>query len=127
MRAVEISSKSGSSLDTVSFLTLIGRMRAATPINRRTLIMLLPTTFPIKMSVLPPIREEKETANSGAPVPKATIVRPMSNLLTLKFDAADDAPSTNQSAPLMRRANPIININICSAISITIMIIAYLE
>ena len=124
MRAVEMSSSSGSSFETVSFLTLMGWMTAAMPIRSRTLMMLLPMTLPTRMSVLPLMREEKETASSGAPVPKATMVRPMRSLLTLKFEATEDAPSTNQSAPLMRRMKPITKIKICSAISIFILTLA---
>ena len=125
--AVDISRRSGSSLETVSFLTLMGRMTAAIPISKRTLIILLPMTLPMRMSVLPLIRELKETASSGAPVPKATIVRPIRSLLTLKLEATDEAPSTSQSAPLMRKTNPIMSINTCSAISIMVMIITHLE
>ena len=107
MRAVEIRSKSGNSFDTVSFLTLMGRMTAAMPMSSSTLTMLLPMTLPIKISVLPSMSEEKDTASSGAPVPKATIVRPIRSLLTLKFEATDEAPSTNQSAPLIKSTKPI--------------------
>ncbi len=57
-------------------------------------MMLLPITLPSRMSVLPLIKEEKETASSGAPVPKAIIVRPIKSLLTLKFEATEEAPST---------------------------------
>ena len=118
MRAVEIRRRSGNSLETVSFLTLMGRITAAMPIRKRTLIMLLPITLPTNISVLPLISEEKETANSGAPVPKATMVRPMRSLLTLKFDATEEAPSTNQSAPLMRKMKPMISRATCKIISI---------
>ena len=88
-------------------------------------MMLLPMTLPIKMSVLPVMRELKETASSGAPVPKATMVRPTRSLLTLKLDATEEAPSTSQSAPLMRRTKPTTNSKICNAISIMLMIIAH--
>ena len=124
-RATEISSKSGNSLDTVSRLILIGRMIAAIPINNNILIILLPMTLPTRISVLPLMMDENDTANSGAPVPKATIVSPMRSLLTLKLDAADDAPSTNQSAPLIKMIKPIISNAICNIISIVIMIITH--
>ena len=116
--AVEIRSKRGSSLETVSLLTLIGRMIAAMPIRSKTLIMLLPMTLPTNISVLPFSSEEKDTASSGAPVPKATMVRPTRSLLTLKFEAMDEAPSTSQSAPLMSKTNPTISNSICNNISI---------
>ena len=57
-----------------------------------------------------------ETANSGALVPKATIVRAINIFDTLKFSAKDEAASTNKSAPLTKTINPTTNINICIAI-----------
>jgi len=54
---------------------------------------LLPMTLPRSISVVPFMSEEIETANSGAPVPKAMMVRPMSILLTLKWDATEEAAS----------------------------------
>ena len=106
IRAVEIRSKSGISFEIVERLIFIGLIMAATPINRRMFMMLLPMTFPSSMSVFPEISEEMETANSGAPVPIATIVRPISCFETLKFEATDEAPETSQSAPLIRRMKP---------------------
>ena len=122
-KAVEIRRSSGSSLAMVFFLMRIGLINAAMPISSNMLIILLPMTLPISISVLPAAREEMETASSGAPVPTATIVRPMSCLETLKFDATDEAPEISQSAPLIRRANPIISINICKKISMLMVII----
>ena len=49
------------------------------------------------------------TASSGALVPKATMVNPISIFDILKFPATADAPSTKISAPLIRMINPIIN------------------
>lgn len=83
-------------------------------------MMLLPMTLPRRMSVLPLISDEKETASSGAPVPKATIVRPMRSLLTLKLEATDEAPSTSQSAPLIRKTKPMTSSKICRMISMFI-------
>ena len=123
IRAVEIRSKSGNSFDTVSFLTLMGRMTAAMPMSSSTLTMLLPMTLPIKISVLPPMSEEKDTASSGAPVPKATIVRPIRSLLTLKFEATDEAPSTSQSAPLIKSTKPIRSKIACKNNSILMVIV----
>lgn len=119
--AVDISSSKGSSFETVSLLTLIGRIMAAMLISRRTLMILLPRTLPTKISVLPLISEEKETASSGAPVPNATIVRPISSLLTLKFDAMEEDPSTKKSAPLISKMNPVIRSSVCKNISICIL------
>ena len=120
MRAVEMRRSRGSSFETVSFLTRMGWMRAATPISRRTLMMLLPMTLPRRMSVLPFTSEEKETASSGAPVPKATMVSPIRSLLTLKFEATEEAPSTSQSAPLIRKTKPTTSSRICRMISMFI-------
>ena len=125
MRAVEISRRRGSSLETVAFLTLMGWMTAATPINSRTLMMLLPMTLPRRMSVLPLMSEEKDTASSGAPVPKATMVSPMRSLLTLKLAATDEAPSTSQSAPLISKTNPTIRRVSCSIMSMCLFIYYY--
>ncbi len=83
-------------------------------------MMLLPITLPRSMSVLPLMREEMETASSGAPVPKATMVRPINCFDTLKWEATDDEPDTSQSAPLMRRIKPTISSVICMIISIFI-------
>lgn len=116
--AVEMRRSRGSSLLMVVFLILMGWMRAATPIKRRMLMMLLPMTLPRSMSVLPFMREEMETASSGAPVPKATMVRPINCFDTLKCEATDDEPDTSQSAPLMRKMKPMISSAICSVISI---------
>ena len=117
-RAVEISKRIGSSFLTVSLLTLIGQIRAATPISNSTLMILLPITLPSSISVEPEASELIDTASSGALVPKATTVRPMSVLLTLKLVAIEDAPDTSQSAPLIRMTKPIISNATCKIISI---------
>ena len=78
---------------------------------------------PLKYKAIHPttiISDEKETASSGAPVPKATMVRPMRSLLTLKLEATEEAPSTSQSAALIRSIKPIMSKMICNAISIFI-------
>ncbi len=124
-RAVEISKRMGSSFLTVSLLTLIGQIRAATPMSNRTLIMLLPITLPSSMSVEPEARELIETASSGALVPKATMVRPIRVLLTLKLVAMEDAPETNQSAPLIRMTKPMISNAICKMISIVSILVMF--
>ena len=116
--AVEISKSMGSSFEMVDFWMRTGLMRAAMPIRSRILMILLPITLPSSMSVLPSIKEEIETASSGAPVPIATIVRPINCFDTLKFEATLEAPETNQSAPLIKRMKPTTRIVICNAISI---------
>ena len=119
--AVEIRSKMGNSFLTVSLLTLIGQMSAATPIRSRTFIMLLPMTLPRSISVEPEASELIDTASSGALVPKATTVRPIRVFETLKFVAIDEAPDTSQSAPLIKSANPAISNKICKNMSICLI------
>ncbi len=60
-----------------------------------------------------PLYEANEfTTNSGADVPKETIVSPIIKSDTLYFLARADAPSTNQFAPNISATNPaIINID----------------
>ena len=66
-------------------------------------------TFPSTMSPLPLSNDFTLTANSGALVPKATMVRPIRILDTLKFSAIPLAPSTKKSAPFISTTKPIIN------------------
>jgi len=105
-KTVEMSRSRGNSLAMVSFLTLIGRMRAAIPMRSRIFNTLLPMALPSNISVVPLIKEVTDTASSGAPVPKATIVRPIRSLLTLRCEAVELAPSISQSAPLIRITKP---------------------
>ena len=109
----------GSSFEMVFRLILMGLIRAATPIKSRILMMLLPMTLPRSISVLPLTIEVIETASSGAPVPKATMVRPMSCLLTLKLEAIDEAPSTSQSAPLIKMTKPPTRSRTCKSIFVS--------
>ena len=76
--------------------------------------MLLPMTFPNTISVDPLDSACSDTANSGALVPKATMVSPIKTLDTLKFWAVDEAPSTKISAPFIKNIKPNINRNICN-------------
>lgn len=115
--------RSGSSLEIVLRLILIGLISAATPISSKILMILLPITLPSSISVLPLIMDVIETASSGAPVPKATIVRPINCLLILKFDATDDAPSTSQSAPLIKITKPPTRSKTCNNIFVSIMFV----
>ncbi len=90
--------------------------------SNKTFRMLLPMTLPRSISVVPLTRELIETANSGALVPKATIVSPMRSLETLKFAAIEEAPETSQSAPLIRKAKPIMSKAICKIINMFIFL-----
>ncbi len=100
-------------------------MTAAMPISNNILRILLPMILPSSMSVLPEISEETETASSGAPVPKATMVRPIRSLETLKLEAAEEAPSTSQSAPLIRKTKPTTSRIICKTMSICLFDYVY--
>ena len=71
--------------------------------------ILLPITLPSTISPLPDRRDFTLTANSGALVPNATIVRPINIFDTLKLEATLLAPSTKKSAPLINIMNPTIN------------------
>ena len=53
------------------------------------------------------VRRERLTASSGALVPKATIVRPMIMLGTLRSFAREELPSTKKSAPLINNRKPV--------------------
>lgn len=67
-----------------------------------------PTTFQIASPVSPFKAEKVFTKSSGAEVPKATIVRPITSGEIHIFFAKLDAPSTIISAPLIRIMKPII-------------------
>ena len=105
-------------LFTVRFLII-----TATPKIRRLFVMLLPTTFPNTISELPSDKAFREIANSGALVPKATIVSPIKTFDTLKLVAVDEEPSIKISAPLIKRIKPIINSNIDNIICHLLLII----
>lgn len=90
---------SGISFVNVPLVIVIGATTAVTPTIIKILKMLLPTTFPIESSALPLIADTILTVNSGAEVPKATIVRPITSddMLNLLANAA--APSVKKLAP----------------------------
>ena len=71
------------------------------------LAMLLPNTLPIANSELPSKLAKRFTTNSGILVPKDTMVSPITNSGILFFFATEEAPSTNQSAPLISKTKPI--------------------
>jgi hypothetical protein len=77
------------------------------PRTNKILKVLLPTTLPIATSELPDNAPCTDTANSGALVPKATTVSPMTIGAIPNRVATEDAPFTNHSAPNVRHTNPI--------------------
>ena len=74
-----------------------------------------PKTLPIASPALPFIADVILIAASGALVPNATIVRPMTICGMPNFLAIMDAPSTNQSAPFINMTNPTIKSDACAA------------
>ena len=103
---VVISIVIGNSFLTVLFLTVREWNIALHPNISKIFKMLEPITFPKTISPLPEINDLTLTANSGADVPKATIVNPINILDTLKLAATLLAPSTKISAPLIKIINP---------------------
>ena len=61
--------------------------------------LLLPIMLPKTISDKPSYDATEFTTNSGAEVPKATIVNPITRSETLYFLAKDEAPFTSQFAP----------------------------
>lgn len=80
---------------------------AAAPIIRRVFAMFDPTIFPRARSVCPLRAERILTNNSGAEVPKATTVRPITSGGIPKVFAIEEAPPTKIFAPLISKINPI--------------------
>ena len=99
----------GNSFFTVLFFTFNAWNIDDAPRISKIFKILLPITFPSTISPLPDRRDFTLTANSGALVPNATIVRPINILDTLKLDATLLAPSTKKSAPLINITNPTTN------------------
>ena len=71
--------------------------------------ILLPTTFEIARSLFPSSNETKLTTNSGADVPNATTVSPITRDEIPNFFATLPAPSTKKSAHLIKSTNQITN------------------
>ena len=94
----------GISFCNVFRVTAIGANSAVQPTIISVLKILLPTTLPMAISALPFRAEDTLTVNSGADVPKATIVSPITILGMRKRLATDAAPSNR-----MRRSPPISN------------------
>ena len=96
----------GVSTRMVDFATAMGTMTDAAPRMIRIFRMLEPTMLPMVMSALPFRAALMDTAASGALVPMATMVRPMTSWGMRSLAAMPDAPSTNQSAPFTSRPKP---------------------
>jgi hypothetical protein len=61
--------------------------------------ILLPTTFPTAIILFPLIEEIRLTTNSGADVPNATTVKPITIGVTPRLRARLEDPFTSHSAP----------------------------
>ena len=107
----------GMSTKAVSLATFMGQITAASPRIIKMFRILLPTTFPMVMSALPWNAAVRLTAASGALVPKATMVSPITSWGIPNFSAMLAAPSTNQSAPFTKSTNPTANKASCIIIS----------
>ena len=102
----DINKAIGNSFLTVLTLILIGFIAAAIPRINRMFNIQLPITLPSTISVLLLAKACIETANSGADVPKATIVKPINIFETFIFWAVEEAPSTKKSAPFIKKIKP---------------------
>ena len=108
----------GISILIVDFATFNLVITAEIPKIISTFIILLPTTLPIVISALPLSAAAKLTAASGALVPIATMVKPITSWGMPKRVAILAAPSTNQSAPLPNIKKPATNKPNCKIMSI---------
>ena len=103
---MEESTHKGISLANVPLPTGIGATTAVTPTIIRQLKTLLPTTLPIASPALPLNDERKLITNSGAEVPNATMVSPITKLEIWKRLATEAAPSVKALAPHKMSNNP---------------------
>ena len=101
----------GKSFFTVDLVIVIGATIAAQPTISSALKIFDPTTLPTAMSGVSFSADTKLTNNSGADVPAATMVSPITISGTFIRRASAEAPSVNRSAPHNTSATPtIINI-----------------
>ena len=117
-KMIEESMQSGISFLSVLRVMTIGANRAVQPTIINVLKILLPTTLPIAMSALPLRAEETLTVSSGAEVPNATIVSPITIGGIRKRLATEAEPSVNPLAPRRMRISPPIRNNIFIAFSV---------
>jgi hypothetical protein len=89
-----------------SFDILNGFIKTAKPKIKSIFPILLPITLPNSISVLPDKWELNDIANSGADVPKATMVKPITVVDIPKLFAKDEAPSTKISAHFISSMKP---------------------
>ena len=102
--------------------TMSGATMADTPKIKSTLKILLPTTLPTAISACPCSAEDTLTDISGALVPNATTVSPMTSGEMPIAAASLDAPRTSNSAPATNSPKPITN-NTVVIKSITLLLL----
>ena len=83
-----------------------GLIMAATPRATPTLNRLEPSAFPIAISGSPARAAMADENISGADVPNATIVRPITKGDIPRLRAKAEAPNTSQRAPKINPMNP---------------------
>ncbi len=108
-KATDAKIEKGICFFTIELSTLKEEKRAVIPKISNILEILEPTMLPIPISELPLIEEMILTINSGADVPNAITVNPITTLDIPNLLAMDEDPSTKTSAPLTRRTKPISN------------------
>ncbi|MEM6655214.1 MAG: hypothetical protein AAF596_05365 [Planctomycetota bacterium] len=86
--------------------TTSGANNADAPRMSKMFDRLLPTTLPTARSVAPLEHDWIETASSGALVPTATTVSPITSGDTLAASARFDAPRTSTSPPTTSATSP---------------------
>ena len=97
---------SGISLFKISRFVLNADKKAHTPTTTNPLKIFDPTTLLMAISLLPARAALMLTEASGALVPMATMVSPITTLGTFRIWAREELPSTKKSAPLIKRTNP---------------------
>ena len=104
--AIPANALRGISMRKVDFLQATGKIVAEIPRMMSVLIILLPSILVSAISDEPSAAATMFTTSSGADVPKATIVRPITKSEILRRFASPDAPLISQSAEIVSRAKP---------------------
>ena len=108
----------GISLLIILFLILMGFIIELIPITKKIFAIHEPIILPNEISGLFCKAAPNDIANSGAEVPKATIINEIIIDEIPIFAAVFDVPSTNTSEPFHRNIIPIMNDGIDRATSI---------
>ena len=100
----------GKSTRIVCLSAIIGKTITVTPKTKAMFAILDPTMFPIAIPGLPPTALCKLTKSSGADVPNATTVIPITNGDIFIAREKPTAPLTKNSPPIINTAKPANNI-----------------